>query len=378
MKYIYHKFGEGPKVSLFTLGTMRSLSSLEQMYSVVHAAYLAGINHLETAPSYGNAQNLLGKTLKELQCREIVPVKNWVITSKILPEIELEEGKKQILKSINELGVSKIHNLAIHGLNTPQHLNWALKGVGSEIITWALDNNFIGQVGFSSHGKSTLIKAAIESKSFKFCSLHLHLFDQERIPLITNVLNEGIGVMAISPADKGGHLHHPSKKLVKDCAPFSPIEIAYRFLLSKGVSTLTLGASKPEDLIIAKKLSRADHPLIEEEISVLNNLKEERSKILLEEECGQCRECLPCPNEVPIPELLRLRNLRIGHDLKSFTEERYNLIGRAGHWWEKNNASSCGRCGDCIPRCPNKLAIPDLLEDTHKRLIASPRRRLWS
>jgi predicted aldo/keto reductase-like oxidoreductase len=80
---------------------------------------------------------------------------------------------------------------------------------------------------------------------------------------------------------------------------------------------------------------------------------------------------------VPIPELLRLRNLAVGHGMGAFAEERYNLIGRAGHWWEELNAEACQRCGDCLPRCPNHLPIPDLLADTHRLLAAAPRRRLW-
>ena len=80
---------------------------------------------------------------------------------------------------------------------------------------------------------------------------------------------------------------------------------------------------------------------------------------------------------MPIPELLRLRNLAVGHGLQTFAEERYNLIGRAGHWWETLDASACGRCGDCLPRCPLQLPIPELLADTHRRLAAPPRRRLW-
>lgn len=81
--------------------------------------------------------------------------------------------------------------------------------------------------------------------------------------------------------------------------------------------------------------------------------------------------------EVPIPELLRLRNLRLGHDLQEFTEERYNLIGQAGHWWESVNAAGCERCGECLPRCPHQLPIPELLAETHQLLAAAPRRRLW-
>ena len=95
------------------------------------------------------------------------------------------------------------------------------------------------------------------------------------------------------------------------------------------------------------------------------------------ERCGQCRHCLPCPQEVPIPELLRLRNLAVGHGMVTFASERYSLIGRAGHWWEQRDASACQACGACLPRCPLELPIPTLLADTHRRLAAAPRRRLW-
>jgi hypothetical protein len=96
-----------------------------------------------------------------------------------------------------------------------------------------------------------------------------------------------------------------------------------------------------------------------------------------ETRCGQCRQCLPCPNAVPIPALLRLRNLAVGHGMVPFASERYGLIGRAGHWWEQVDASACQRCGDCLPRCPLQLPIPELLADTHSRLASPPRRRLW-
>ena len=60
MKPTRRPFGQGPAVSLFTLGTMRALGSSNQMYSIVKAAQSIGINHLETAPAYGPAEAFLG------------------------------------------------------------------------------------------------------------------------------------------------------------------------------------------------------------------------------------------------------------------------------------------------------------------------------
>ncbi len=371
-------FGIGAQVSMFTLGTMRAVKSIDQMYSVVKEACMIGINHIETAPAYGPAEIFLGKALNQLRSQKIQPQGDWVITSKILPGISSSSGKKQIKDIISRLAIAKIDNLAIHGLNLPEHLTWVLTGEGAELLQWAQDKRLVGQIGFSSHGSYSLIEEAINSQQFDFCSLHLHLLDQTRIPLAKKALKAGMGVMAISPADKGGHLHTPSKILIEDCFPFNPLELAYRFLLSQGISTLTLGASKPEELYLAKKLINSNTPLNNDERSAINRLEQNSQDRLGNTLCSQCRRCLPCPKDVPIPDLLRLRNLAIGLDLQSFAKERYNLIGRAGHWWEQHDAKACERCGECLPRCPNNLMIPDLLEETHMKLADAPRRRLWS
>ena len=377
----WRRFGQLEAVSAFSLGTMRAIDSAAQMEAVLRAAWAAGLNHIETAAAYGPAETFLGQALARLTAEGVVPPGGWLITSKILPGPDRVTAQEQLRAMLQRLGVARLDGLAVHGINQPEHLDWALGGPGAELLAWALAEGLVGQVGFSSHGSTPLIERALASGRFAFCSLHLHWFDPERLPLARAALADGIGVMAISPADKGGRLYDPPDQLLADCAPFHPLELAYRFLLDQGISTLTLGAAQPSDLALASAIAgpaAAGEPwLSPAQRHALQRLEAAGRERLGAERCGQCRACLPCPNDVPIPALLRLRNLAVGHGLEVFAKERYNRINRAGHWWLTVNAEACGDCGACLPRCPHGLDIPTLLADTHQRLVALPGRRLW-
>ena len=156
-------FGIGSKVSAFTLGTMRLTESPEKMYEIIKLAHLAGINHLETAPSYGKAELFLGDSLNKLERIDNIPKQKWIITTKVLPTGGFKDLKINFLNSLANLNLTKVNNLAIHGINLYDHLEWSIAGEGKRFIDWIKDMGFAEQIGFSSHGSYQLISDSIDS-----------------------------------------------------------------------------------------------------------------------------------------------------------------------------------------------------------------------
>jgi predicted aldo/keto reductase-like oxidoreductase len=156
------------------------------------------------------------------------------------------------------------------------------------------------------------------------------------------------------------------------------MELNYRFLLSdRRITTLSIGPAIATELIKPLEVANQDFPLTPDEKLIFERLEKQETETLGSDRCRQCYQCLPCPEAINIPEVLRLRNLAIAYNMKEFGQYRYQMFENAGHWFPGKKGNRCTECGDCLPRCPEKLEIPKLLKDSHQRLNGSPRRRLW-
>jgi predicted aldo/keto reductase-like oxidoreductase len=360
---LYRRFGKtNLHLSVFSLGTMRYLTDVENAHQTIAQALALGINHLETARGYGKSEEYLGLAM---QSGLSVARSHLHITSKIPPTPDADSMRRYIDESLEKLHLDYLDCLGIHGLNTWEHLDWVQAKSGCmQAVEEAVADGRVRHVGFSTHGQLELILAAINTDFFEFVNLHYYYFFQRNAPAIQRAAEKDMGVFIISPADKGGRLYTPPQTLKNLCQPYSPLELNYRFLLSDSrITTLSVGAAKPEELIEPLRVADSNSELTSTEIAIFQSLEKHQKTVLGTDKCSQCYACLPCPENINIPEVLRLRNLAVAYDMTDYGQYRYGMFENAGHWFQGMKANHCTECGDCLPRCPEELDIPTLLED---------------
>lgn len=389
---LYRRFGRTElQMPVFSCGGMRyqykwqdvpqeeiPRKNQENLEATIKKSVEIGINHIETARGYGTSEVQLGKILPKFNREKLI------IQTKVGPKADAKEFEKTLEQSLKNLQLDYIDLLGIHGINNAETLENTVRDGGClEVARKFQAQGKVKFIGFSTHGPTDIIVEAINTNQFDYVNLHWYYINQDNWAAIEAATRHDMGVFIISPSDKGGRLYDPPEKLVKLCAPLSPMVFNDLFCLSHPqVHTLSLGAAKPSDfdehlktLDLLDKASEILPPIIEK-------LEQQAIATLGEDWVKTWHVGLPkheeTPGNVNIPTVLWLRNLAVAYDLTEYAKMRYNLLGKGGHWFPGNKADKIDKLDfkPFLRNSPHADKIPKILAEVDKMLGGEEVKRL--
>ncbi len=389
----YRRFGRTDlRMPVLTCGGMRYLQTWSDSQedqtidpkvqanteATIHRAFELGINHFETARGYGTSERQLGLVLPSLPRDQII------VQTKIGPKESEDELLRAFEVSLKNLQVDRVDLLGIHGINTHEILESVLRQGTLAACRKLQNRGLVGHVGFSTHGPTDAILAAVQTDEFSYINLHWYYFDQINWPAVLSASERDMGVFIISPSDKGGRLFDPPEKLARLCSPLTPIGFNDLFCLGHAeVHTLSIGAARPGDF----DSHIAILPLIKEAMiglgPVMRRLEEAAVEALGADWAATWKHGLPrtanAPNELPLYHILRMYNMAKAFDMIEYGRMRYNLLGGGGgHWFPGEKVIEVD--WDLLARELENYhfvdRLPAILREAHAMFNAEDKKRL--
>jgi len=384
---IYRRFGNtGLEVPLLSAGFMRAMHSWQHVpeaeipqasqrniRQIVRAALDLGINHFETAGSYGTSEQQLGLALRD------IPRDSFLLQTKVQPSADPQKFVNNFYASLNRLRVERVDLLAIHGINDYRSLWQACRKDGCLTAARQLKKEGrVGVIGFSGHGPVDVILEALNHEDdggFDYLNLHWYYIYQVNSRALEEASQRDMGVFIISPTDKGGMLQEPPDQFRQLCSPLKPMVFNDTCCLVRPeVHTISIGAERPSDFAV--------------HIEALAHLGSEEMLARIDRQCCEAMAgktgfprpealwpLLPSwertPGLINIPFILWLYNLVRGWGMLTYSRRRYSRLGRDVKWVPGNNGAAAGNydlrnIAEDAGMANDELVA--LLEDAHRVL----------
>lgn len=360
----------GIQVSILGFGAMRLPENEDDAVGVIHRAFDLGVNVIDTAPYYCNnrSEAIVGRALKGYRDRVVLSTKNPVQRNQTAAA-----SRQQLEASLRIMGVETIDLYHMWSLNKVMWETILLKPDGPLAAAHhAREQGLIRHICFSWHDAAEYALPLIESGEFDCMTIQYNLLNQSQALAIETAHRHGLGVFVMGPVG-GGMLAEPSQ-VISQLNPVkaqSNAALALRFVwanpaVSSALSGMSSIAQVEENVATANQAA-----LLSSDERAAIRAALEQLKGLGDRFCTGCGYCMPCPQKVNIPEIFKYRNYAIVYDLMDWARTNYQLLGSKGHWVPGSGADACTECGECEPKCPQRILIVEQLKEVHALLSIS-------
>lgn len=209
------------------LGRSPRVQSDAMATAIVRAALQGGINFVDTAPLYGQAERRLGIALAELA--DLVPA-DFVLNTKVgyRPDpFDYSEGQtlRCVEESLRLLRRERLHVVHIHDVERSD-IKTVMNGA-RKALHRLQEQKVVGHVGVAG-GPVAMLREYVETGEFESLITHnrYNLLDQPAAPLIRRARELGLAVINAAPFASGilARPHDPSTPYIYHEAPPEVLE----------------------------------------------------------------------------------------------------------------------------------------------------------
>jgi predicted aldo/keto reductase-like oxidoreductase len=359
----------GLQVSRFGLGCMRFPENKEEAIRMVRHAIDNGVNYLDTAYVYKDSEEITGEALQNGYRHKIT----LTTKSPIWNIRNHNDFEKYLDEELKRLRTDYIDMYLLHNMNP---VNWkkVRENDGLSFLDKMTEKGKIRHKGFSIHNTTAAFKEITDTFEWEMAQIQLNILGetyQVGIEGLKYGAGRGLGMVIMEPL-RGGTMINNTPPEIKTLVNEYPekrslVEWCFRWLYNMPeVSVILSGVSTIEQLKDNLKIFETSkaNVMSEEDMELIHSIQkiyESKTNI----GCTGCKYCMPCPQDIDIPDMFKLYNQYQLFDRPVNDSLFYqgNMISQG------SGADQCINCGNCRRHCPQQLEIPELMKKVHRELM---------
>lgn len=337
-------------------GTWISELPADLAIAVVRTAFELGINYFDTAPLDGDSEVKIGIALEDVRSECVYATKTGSRTKR--------ESLDDVQNSLKRLRTNRLDIIQLHGIDDEKTLSKAMSEDGSlQTCKDAKKEGLVSFVGITGHKPRVLAKA-IKTGEFDMVLVPINVVTRQALEeLLPTAKAHDVGVVAMKPLSAKTSnlitcLYQPSLSLVSQEPELKAllgetadqqVTSALRYVLGQDVASVIPGLRTIHEVEVAANAG--------ETFSGLTSEEQKHFTFELSDYCRDCSQCMPCPQKVNIPAVLRFQSFQDVYGLKEWAKKLYGGL--------EVKADKCTSCGECEPKCPYKLQIAENLKKAY-------------